>query len=98
LAVKVSWSELAISDVEAIAAFIARDSQFYARAVVSRIVSATDRLSDFPESGRLVPELGQQAVREIFAYQYRIIYRVEDSGLTVLTVIHGKRTLHPEGI
>jgi plasmid stabilization system protein ParE len=38
-----------------------------------------------------VPELDQDHVREVFAYSYRIIYRVEDQTVTVAAVIHGKR-------
>ena len=47
----------AVEDVEAIAHYIERDSSYYARAVVSRIVSLADTIPEQPEMGRVVPEL-----------------------------------------
>lgn len=41
---KVVWSPEAIEDVEAIAEYIGRDSEFYARAVATLIESIADRL------------------------------------------------------
>jgi plasmid stabilization system protein ParE len=55
----VVWSPEALEDVEAIAAYIARDSRFYAGAVVERILATAAGLNQFPQSGRLVPEAGQ---------------------------------------
>jgi plasmid stabilization system protein ParE len=39
------------------------------------------------------PELGDDAIREIFVYSYRVIYRVRDRRVLVAAVIHGKRML-----
>lgn len=80
-----------LEDVEAIAAYVARDSPFYATVVVARIVAAPRKLEQFPFAGRIVPEVGQETVREIFAYSYRIMYRVEADRVTVATVVHGKQ-------
>ena len=82
-----------MDDLEAIARFIERDSPAYARAVVSRLVAATERLADFPRSGRVVPELGREDIREVLVWQYRIIHRVERERVVILTVVHGKRRL-----
>ena len=82
-----------MDDLEAIARFIERDSPAYARAVVSRLVAATERLADFPCSGRVVPELGREDIREVLVWQYRIIHRVEKERVVILTVVHGKRRL-----
>jgi len=48
MAHRVAWSPRALADVEAIAAYIASDSPFYANAVVRRIITLTRSLSDFP--------------------------------------------------
>jgi plasmid stabilization system protein ParE len=53
--------------VEAIAAYIASDSPFYANAVVRRIITLTKSLSEFPRAGREVPEFDDEAIRELFA-------------------------------
>jgi toxin ParE1/3/4 len=48
------WSPEAIKDIESIAAYIERDSPWYAKAVVSRIVETAETIPDFPEMGRVV--------------------------------------------
>ena len=87
----VVWSPRAIDDVDSIAAYIAQDSEAYAASVVRTILAKAKRLSDFPHIGRIVPEFDEEAIREVFAYSYRIIYRVEDHEITIAAVIHGKQ-------
>ncbi len=89
----VVWSPRAIDDVDAIAAYIAGDSEAYAASVVRSILDKARRLSEFPYIGRVVPEFGDETIREIFAYSYRIIYEIEGNEITVAAVIHGKRLL-----
>ena len=88
---EVAWSPAALEDVESLADFIARDSEFYARAVVEKILDTARKLKDFPSAGRIVPELEDETVRERFVYSYRLIYRVEGNRNTILAIIHGKR-------
>jgi plasmid stabilization system protein ParE len=92
----VVWSPEALEDVDAIAAYIARDSVFYAAAVVEKMLMAAANLNHFPEAGRIVPELNQPDIRERFVYSYRLIYRVELERILVTAVIHGKRLLDDE--
>lgn len=91
----VVWSPEAIEDVEAIAAYIERDSAWYAAAVVSKIVEAADSTVEFPEMGRVVPEIGDAAIRERFVYSYRVIYRIGDDRILIVAIIHGSRLLDP---
>ena len=63
--VKVIWSPSSLKDVDSIAEYIARDSADQASLFVIRLIEATDRLQDFPRSGRVIPEIGQEACREI---------------------------------
>lgn len=97
MAHRVVWSPEALDDLEAIAEFIGRDSQFYAQAVVSKVFSIGAGLADFPESGRVVPELDDKSIRERFVYSYRLIYRIEPERILVIAVIHGKRLLESLG-
>ena len=62
---QVVWAPQAIQDVEAIRAHVARDSAHYADLVVERLVAAVERLQDHPRSGRVVPELGDESIREV---------------------------------
>ena len=93
MAYQVVWSSKALEDVEAIAIYISRDSTAYAAAVVQRIIDVTRHLSNFFFSGRIVPEFGDDTIREKFVYSYRIIYRIQGETLTIAAVIHGKRLL-----
>ena len=49
------------------------------------------RLSDFPNAGRIVPEIGDASIRELIYRQYRIIYVVEAGAAEILTVYHSAR-------
>jgi plasmid stabilization system protein ParE len=42
------------------------------------LISETDRLQEFPELGRIVPEYRNDHIREIIFRTYRIVYRVDD--------------------
>jgi toxin ParE1/3/4 len=89
------WSPEAIEDVEAIAAYIERDSPWYAKAVAAKIVETAETIPEFPELGRVVPEVGDASVRERFVYSYRVIYRIEPELILLIAVIHGSRLLEP---
>jgi toxin ParE1/3/4 len=53
----------------------------------------TRQLERFPNSGREVPEYQGSTMRELFAYSYRIIYKIEREQVIIASVIHGKRDL-----
>lgn len=92
---RVSWSPTALDDVDAIAEYISRDSPAYARAVVVKIRDTVRKLKDFPSAGRVVPELADEKIRERFVYSYRLIYRVQNSDVLIVAVVHGRRLLEP---
>jgi toxin ParE1/3/4 len=50
-------------------------------------------LAQFPRSGRMVPEFGDENVRELIVYSYRVIYRIHEQEAVIAAVIHGKRAL-----
>ena len=87
----VRWSAPARRDLREIYRYIALDSKFYARKVVETIVDKADLLSHSPLIGRVVPEIEDQSIREIFAYSYRLIYEIGSEGIEILAVIHGRR-------
>ena len=93
---QVVWSPQAIDDIDAIAAYIARDSISYAAAVVQRIIEITRDLSKSPEKGKVVQEFGDETIREQFAYTYRIIYQIQENIVTIAAVIHGQALLRFE--
>ena len=91
---EIRWTEQALDDVEAIADFIARDSPRYAQVFASRISEAVDRLRLFPASGRVVPEIGAEHVREIIVGNYRVVYSCKNDAVAVLLVFHGARLMN----
>ena len=54
-----------------------------------------DKLVDFPEMGRWVPEAGRSDIRELIVLNYRVIYLVQDekNSVVILAIVHGKRNL-----
>jgi len=59
------------------------------------VLAAAGRLANFPNSGRVVPEIKDPGVREILLGSYRIVYRVKGDLVELLTVYHGARLLDP---
>jgi len=87
------WAPIALNQAEEIAAFIADDNPRAAERWLSGLFEATERLTDYPDSGRPVPEIRRPEIREIVYGEYRIIYRVRTATVALLTVRHGRRLL-----
>ena len=80
------WSPLAADDIVGIQTYISADSVQYAELVVRRIVARVEQLSTFPESGRVVPERQDVAIREVIVKPYRVVYRFQGSAIEIVTV------------
>ena len=93
---KVTWAPSALNDIDAIAEFISRDSIDRAALFVTRMFEITDRLLEFPLSGRIIPEICNQDCREIIYASYRIMYRIEGNDVWITGVVHGARDFKPE--
>ncbi len=88
---RVVWSDEALADLTEIHDYIARHSPRYAALVVERLLDTLDRVAAYPESGRMVPELEQPAVREVIHGAYRIVYELREGRAEVLTVFRASR-------
>jgi len=97
MAKSIIWSEESLCDIEYIAEYISRDSVYYAQQVVERIISTGESVNEYPESGRIVPELEEENYREKFVYSYRLIYEIGKESINILAIIHGKRLLESDG-
>jgi len=93
VALRIVWSEEALEDIESIAEYIEKDSPFYAKSVVTKFFEKAELLKEFSLSGRIVPELNDTNIREIFVYSYRLIYQIENDAIIFVAVVHGKRLL-----
>lgn len=92
----VIWSEPAKADLRHIFEYIAHDSHHYAKKVTQEIMDKTTVLHELPRIGRAVPEVGNDNVRELSLYTYRIIYEINGSNVYILAVAHKRRELKTE--
>ncbi|MGZ5071434.1 MAG: type II toxin-antitoxin system RelE/ParE family toxin [Methylobacter sp.] len=93
-AMRVNWSEPALEDLESIQAYIAKDSRFYARQFIERILDAATKLEAFPEIGRRVPEAEERDdIWELIFQGYRIIYLLQPKDIFIIAIVHGSRNL-----
>ena len=90
---KIKWTDPAIESLRNLHDYIAKDSEVYASSFVQRVILAVERLTDFPRLGRVVPEADEETIRELLYQNYRIIYRIKNELIEILTVIHGRRDL-----
>lgn len=73
---KVVWTEPALNDIREIVQYISQDSPAYAERIGVHIVEAPRRLTEFPSSGRILPEFHTENIRELIYGSYRIIYMI----------------------
>ena len=89
----VIWTIPARDDLKALFEYIALDSRFYAKKVVREIIERVSTISNMPERGRIVPEINEKEIREIFIYSYRLIYQIGTDSTTILAVVHSSRNI-----
>jgi toxin ParE1/3/4 len=94
---QVVWTDPALERVAEVAVYIAQDDPDVADRWTLELFDAVERLADFPESGRMVPELGARDVRELIFGAYRVFYRV-GSAVEVLSVRHGSQLVRSEEV
>ena len=90
---RILWSPLAVERAAEIAEYISRDNPTAAKNWVDTVFSKIKQLKSLPESGRIVPEINSKDFRELIYGNYRIIYRVEKTQVSILTIRHGKQIL-----
>jgi plasmid stabilization system protein ParE len=76
--------------------YLAADAPATVDKWLRRLVKAPTRLAFMPFSGRVVPEYGEENVREVIVGPYRIVYAVTDDEVLVLYVFHGRRSVPPD--
>jgi toxin ParE1/3/4 len=85
---RVVWTEAASTALDEAIAYVAKDSPVNARALLERVLSAAQSLSDLSERGAPVPEINHPDIRQLLPEPYRLIYQVEGERVTILTVLH----------
>jgi len=92
--VRINWTFQAKDDLKAIAEYISKDSKRYAKLQVIRLKNRTKILRTQIRSGKIVPEINKENIRELIEGNYRIIYKlVKDNQIDILTIHHSARDL-----
>ncbi len=90
---QIIWTEPALTDLNDIAEYISLDKISAAKRLVQKVFSSIERLKDFPESGRVPPELEDSRYREIIVGPCRIFYRFDGKKIYILYVMRSEREL-----
>ncbi|MBZ9787864.1 type II toxin-antitoxin system RelE/ParE family toxin [Psychroflexus sp. CAK57W] len=92
--VRINWTYQAKSDLKDIAEYVSKDSKLYAKRQVLKIRYRTHILKSHTYSGRKLPEIQDEDIREVLEGKYRIIYRiVTKTRIDILTIHHAARDL-----
>ena len=92
--VRINWTFQAKDDLKNIAEYISKDSVRYAKLQVTKLKVRTKVLKTQTRSGKIVPEINQENIRELIEGSFRIIYKiVQENQIDVLTIHHTARDL-----
>lgn len=92
---RLNWTEPALTDLDAIAEYIALDNPQAATRLVEKVLSRAERLEAYPRSGKHPPELTGTSYREIVVGPCRIFFRAEKNNVYILCVMRSERRLRP---
>ncbi|MCB2181072.1 MAG: type II toxin-antitoxin system RelE/ParE family toxin [Desulfobulbaceae bacterium] len=88
---KLQWTETSKNDLIAIRNFIAEDNPTAARKWIDHLREKARNIVHQPLSGRKVPELSRDDIREVVERNYRIVYQVHPDRISILTVFESHR-------
>jgi toxin ParE1/3/4 len=89
--VRILWSPIAVSDLESIRTYLAKDNPTAARKVAMKIKESVNRLVSFPLSGRdgRVPDTRELVIP---GTSYIVAYTIQREEVQIAAVLHGKQT------
>jgi toxin ParE1/3/4 len=90
---EIVWTEPALTDLDAIADYIALDNPQAARELVQRVFDHVGQLSEHPLSGPKLPEFKGWRYRQLIEPPCRVIYRHERGFVHIVHVVRGERLL-----
>ena len=93
MAKEIIWAPSAANHLESICGFIAKDSEHYACLFANKIIGLIETIPLFPEAGRVVPEYGNENLREKIYQNYRVVYRIKKHAIEIVAICHGAKIL-----
>jgi toxin ParE1/3/4 len=94
---KIIWTQEALDRLTEIEDYISKDSPERASKFIAQLIEQTFPLSAQPRLGRTVPEIANPNVRELIFKKYRIVYRLYEERIEILTVFEGHMMLRIDG-
>ena len=91
--IELVWSPRSLADLEELHSYIAADSSAWADLTVRRLIASVERLRQYPDSGRIVPERQAPDLREVVTGKFRIVYRRKPAVVEIATVFRGSKEL-----
>jgi plasmid stabilization system protein ParE len=91
---RISFAASAVNDLEGIRAwYIELEVPEVGERLLQEVIATVERLADFPESGRVVPEFGLAQLREVIHPPFRIVYRVDKARVRIVRVWRSERLM-----
>ena len=92
----ITFAVSAFDDLEAIHSWYKDQQQIpeVGNRLIKEIISQVERLADFPESGRIVPEFNIENLREIIFAPFRIVYRLDGNKIKIVRIWRSERLLN----
>jgi len=95
---EIVWTEPALSDLDAIADYIALDKPAAAAALVQRVFAIVGKLEAFPEIGSRPREFKRSRYRQIIEPPCRVFYRYDGKRVHILHVMRSEQLLRPSRV
>ena len=92
--VRITFSESSVQDLEEMRDWYAEQGvPDVGKRFVNEIIKKVSELAQYPERGRVVPEFGQQTIRELIHPPFRVVYRRDLSRVRIVRVWRSERLL-----
>jgi len=90
----ITFAASAVNDLETIRDwYIEQQVPDVGEKLLREIIAQVERLVDFPESGRIVPEFEIMNLREIIFPPFRIVYRLDKNRARIVRIWRSERLL-----
>lgn len=93
---KVIWSNESLKQLIEIEQFISKDNPERAIIFIDKLIDRGEKIKDYPFKGRIVPEFSINEIREVLEKSYRIVYRISENQIEILTVFEGHKLLRTD--
>ena len=95
---KVVWTRESLRKLIEIEDFISEDHPVKAIEFINFLMNKTDLIKENPEMGRIVPEFSNRLLRELIVKNYRMVYKISETKIEILTVFESHRLIRRDEI